>query len=182
MQLAANAEPEHPRQPLRSEPICARGSPSSSHGALLEEAGGRVQAPDRALAQGAERGERASVVHNDPKARGYSSSRASAVQNVRVGGSLDSFHLPEGGKRVAGLGGDVRVAQAVAHHVVGVVVDVLEGEAVDIEDVRAPLVGGVEPGLHLDVIVAGRPDRVYSRRLDQLMSVANFLFEEYRQA
>ena len=74
------------------------------------------------------------------------------------------------------LGGDVRVAQGVAHHVVGVVVDVLVASAVDIENFGAPLVGGAEPGFHLDLVVAGRLDRVHSRPLDQLMSVAIYFF------
>ena len=69
-----------------------------------------------------------------------------------------------------------------AHHVIGVVVDVLVGRAVDIEDVGAPLTGGGEPGLNLDVIIARSPDRIHSHRLDQFMPVANFLFEEKRQA
>ncbi len=68
------------------------------------------------------------------------------------------------------------VTQGVAHHIVGVIVDVLVRGAVDVKDVGASLAGGVEPGFHLDVVVAGRPDRVHSRRLDQLMSVANFFF------
>ena len=71
---------------------------------------------------------------------------------------------------------NVRLTQGVAHHVIGVVVDVLVGRAVDIEDVGSPLTGSGEPGLNLDVIIAGSdcPDRIHSHRLDQFMPVANF--------
>ncbi len=47
----------------------------------------------------------------------------------------------------------MRVPQGVAHHIVGVIVDVLVRGAGDVEDVGAPLVGGVKPGFHLDVVV-----------------------------
>ena len=50
-------------------------------------------------------------------------------------------------------------------NVIGVVVDVLVGRAVDIEDVGSALTGSVEPGLNLDVIIAGSPDRIHSHRL-----------------
>jgi hypothetical protein len=53
-------------------------------------------------------------------------------------------------------------------------VDVLVGRAVDIEDVGAPLTGGGEPGLNLDVIIIGSLDRIHSHRLDQFMPVAKF--------
>ena len=42
--------------------------------------------------------------------------------------------------------------------IVGVIVDVLVRGAVDVKDVGASLAGGVEPGFHFDVVVAGRPD------------------------
>ena len=174
LKLTTNPEPEQAREPLRGEPVRTRGRPSSRHSTLLEEAGSCVQALGRALAEGAQRGEGASGVGDDPKAGGHGSSRPSTVQHMGVGSGLGGFHFAEGGEGVSGLGGDVRVAQGVAHHVVGVVVDVLVARAVDIEDVGAPLVGGAEPGFHLDVVISGRLDRIHSRRLDQLMSVANF--------
>ena len=96
--------------------------------------------------------------------------------------AFGGFHLAESGEWVIGFGFDVRVAQGVAHHVVGVVVDVLVSRAVDIENIGAPLVGGAEPGFHLDVVIASRLDRIRSRLLDQIMPVANFVFEEKRQA
>ena len=55
LKLATNAEPEHPRQSLWCESVRARSSPRSSHRTLLEVAGGRVEAPDRAFTQGAQR-------------------------------------------------------------------------------------------------------------------------------
>jgi hypothetical protein len=53
-------------------------------------------------------------------------------------------------------------------------VDVLVSRAVDIENIGAPLVGGAEPGFHLDVVIASRLDRIRSRCLDQIMPVTNF--------
>ena len=93
---------------------------------------------------------------------------------MRVGGGLHSFNLTESREGVEDLTLNVRLTQGVAHHIIGVVVDVLVGRAVDIEDVRALLTGGGEPGLDLDVIIAGSPDRIHSYRLDQFMPVANF--------
>ena len=93
LKLATNAEPEHPRQSLWCESVRARSSPRSSHRTLIEVAGGRVEAPDRAFTQGAQRGEGASVVDNDPKTRGNGGSRPSPVQHVSVGGGLGAFHL-----------------------------------------------------------------------------------------
>ncbi len=50
----------------------------------------------------------------------------------------------------------MRFTQGVAHHVIGVVVDVLVRSAVDREEVSAPLImtGGSESGIDLDVIIA----------------------------
>jgi hypothetical protein len=93
---------------------------------------------------------------------------------MSVGGGLHSFNLTESREGVEDLTLNVRLTQGVAHHVIGVVVDVLVGRAVDIEDVGAPLTGSGEPGLNLDVIIAGSPDRIHSHRLDQFMPVANF--------
>ncbi len=83
-----------------------------------------------------------------------SGSRSSTVEHMSVGGGLHSFDLTESREEVEGLTLNVRLTQGVAHHVIGVVVDVLVGKAVDIEDVGAPLTGGGEPGLNLDVIIA----------------------------
>jgi hypothetical protein len=58
---------------------------------------------------------------------------------MSVGGGLHSFDLTESREGVEGLSLNVRLTQGVAHHVIGVVVDVLVGRAVDIEDVGAPL-------------------------------------------
>jgi hypothetical protein len=77
---------------------------------------------------------------------------------MSVGGGLHSFNLTESREGVEDLTLNVRLTQGVAHHVIGVVVDVLVGRAVDIEDVGAPLTGSGEPGLNLDVIIAGSPD------------------------
>ncbi len=91
---------------------------------------------------------------------------------MSVGGGLHSFDLAESREGVKSLTLNVRLTQRVAHHVIGVVVDVLVGRAIDIEDVGAPLTGGGEPGLNL--IITGSLDRIHSHRLDQFMPVANF--------
>jgi hypothetical protein len=59
-------------------------------------------------------------------------------------------------------------------------VDVLVGRAVDIEDVGAPLTGSGEPGLNLDVIIAGSPDRIHSHRLDQFIFLIIYYFEKWK--
>jgi hypothetical protein len=107
-------------------------------------------------------------VRNDTKPSGHSGSRSSTVEHMSVGGGLHSLNLTESREGVE------RLTQGVAHHVIGVVVDVLVRSVVDIEDVSAPLTGGGESGLDLDVIIAGSPDRIHSHRLDQFMPVANF--------
>ena len=121
----------------------------------------------------APRGEGASGVYNKTKPSGHSGSRSNTVEHMSVGGGLHSFNLTESREGVEDLTLNVRLTQGVAHHVIGVVVDVLVGRAVDIEDVGA-LTGSGEPGLNLDVIIAGSPDRIHSHRLDQFMPVANF--------
>ena len=76
MSAACSSErtkPEQAREPLRGQPVRARGGARNSHGALLEISGGRAKALDRALAQGAQRGEGARGVGNDPKAGGHGS-------------------------------------------------------------------------------------------------------------
>ena len=58
-------------------------------------------------------------------------------EHIRVGGGLHSFDLTESrGGRGPHL--NVRLTQGVAHQVIGVVVDVLVGRAVNIEVVGAP--------------------------------------------
>ena len=121
------------------------------------------------------------MIHNHPQARGDRRSRARDVQHVCVSLRFGGLALAQRGAGIRGLCADVRVTQRMAHHIVSVVVGVLV-RAVDVKDVGASLVGGAEPRLHLDVAVACCPDRVRSRLLDQLMSVANFLFDEKRQA
>ena len=117
-------------------------------------AGSRIKTLDRAHAKGAQRGEGASGVRNDTKPSGHSGSRSSTVEHMSIGGGLHSFNLTESREGVEDLTLNVRLTQGVAHHVIGVVVDVPVGKAVDIEDVGAPLTGGGEPGLNLDVIIA----------------------------
>ncbi len=56
---------------------------------------------------------------NDPKAGGHGSSRPRTVQHMGVVSGFGGFHLAESGEWVIGFGGDVPVAQGVAHHVVG---------------------------------------------------------------
>ncbi len=121
-------------------------------------------------------------VRNDTKPSGHSGSRSSTVEHMRVGGGLHSFNLTESREGVEDLTLNVRLTQGVAHHVIGVVVDVLVRRAVDIEDVSAPLTGGGESGLDLDVVIAGSPDRIHSHRLTNSCLSRIFLFEDKRQA
>ena len=93
------------------------------------------------------------VVRNDTTPSGHSGSRSSTVEHMSVGGGLHSFDLTESREGVEGLTLNVRLTQGgTPRHRCSV--DVLVGKAVDIEDVGAPLTGGGEPGLNLDVIIA----------------------------
>ena len=88
-------------------------------------------------------------------------------------------NLTESREGVEDLTLNVRLTQGVAHHAVTCrcssgCASVLVGRAVEIENVGSPLTGGGEPGLNLDVIIAGSPDRIHSHRLDQFMPVAIF--------